>query len=343
MAQMKYDIVSNAKNINLAALENFVTNHPCGNFFQSPQYFEFYRVQKEYVPVLVCAVDSNNKILGSVICIVNRLLPSWKFSFLSRAIVFGGPLISEEVQEKETVMDSLLKELSRLVKKESVYLEFRNLFDVSCYRKIFEKYGFAFNDHLNFVIDSSDRETVMKNMSKSKLQQIKKGLAAGAVISIAKDIEEVKQFYQLVINLYKYKVKKPFPKWDFFENFFNQGDKLGMYVIVKYNNKVVAGMMCPIYNNRIIYDWYVSGEDREYKNIYPSVLVTWGAIDYAVTNNIPQYDFLGAGKPKLEYGVREFKAQFGGELINNGRYANTFNQTMYNFSQWILKRLGYFK
>jgi lipid II:glycine glycyltransferase (peptidoglycan interpeptide bridge formation enzyme) len=214
---------------------------------------------------------------------------------------------------------------------------------VSSYRGIYEKYGLVFYDHLNFIINSSDAEAVQRRMSRSKVAQVKKSLAAGVEISVATEKSEIEQFYQLVVNLYKNKVKKPFPKFDFFGNFFDQREKLGLYVIVKYEGKVIAGMMCPVYENRIIYDWYVSGEDRTYKNIYPSVVVTWGAIDYAVKNKIPCYDFLGAGKPKQEYGVREFKAQFGGDLINNGRYAKVYSKRKYDLSQWVLKRLGYFK
>jgi lipid II:glycine glycyltransferase (peptidoglycan interpeptide bridge formation enzyme) len=201
----------------------------------------------------------------------------------------------------------------------------------------------AYNDHLNFLINSSDRESVINNLNKSKQQQIRKSLAAGAEICVAKDIGEVKQFYRHLVRLYKTKVKKPLPKWEFFEQFFRQKESLGLYIIVKFENRVIGGMMCPVFAERIIYDWYVAGEDRVYKNIYPSVLVTWGAIEYAVNNHIPCYDFLGAGKPKHEYGVREFKAQFGGELKNFGRYARVLSPSKYNFSQWLLKKFGYFK
>ena len=40
----------------------------------------------------------------------------------------------------------------------------------------------------------------------------------------------------------------------------------------------------------------------------------WGA-----ENGCHTFDFGGAGKPNKEYGVREFKRQFGGALVNYGR------------------------
>ncbi|MBI1782768.1 MAG: peptidoglycan bridge formation glycyltransferase FemA/FemB family protein [Sphingobacteriales bacterium] len=222
-------------------------------------------------------------------------------------------------------------------------LEVRNLFDVSDIRPAFEKNGLSFNDHLNFLINTGDGDAALSRVKAGKRQQVRKSLAAGVEICKATTTEEVKRIYELVTILYTTKVKKPFPKWEFFENFFKAGDKLGIFLCMKYEGKVIAGMMCPIFENRIFYDWYVSGDDKNYRNLYPSVMITYSGIEYAVKNNIALYDFLGAGKPKQEYGVREFKAQFGGDLVNNGRFAVTFNMRKYNFSQWLLKRMGYFK
>ncbi len=336
-------IVREPKEIDLGELDSFVSGQSTGNFFQSPQYYSFYRSLKGYETLLLCAYDQNNQIVGSVVCIINRLIWGSKIDFLTRAIVMGGPVVRDSLEDKQTVADLLIRELIIAARKKSVYLEFRNLFDISSYRKAFENNNLAYHDHLNFLINSSDRASVMANLNKSKQQQIRKSLAAGAEICVAKNIDEVAQFYRHLVRLYKTKVKKPLPKWEFFEQFFRQKENLGLYIVVKFENRVVGGMMCPVFANRIIYDWYVAGEDRVYKNIYPSVLVTWGAIEYAVNNNIPCYDFLGAGKPKHEYGVREFKAQFGGELKNFGRYARILSPSKYNFSQWLLKKFGYFK
>jgi serine/alanine adding enzyme len=338
-----YKVINDHRKVDLNELEKFVIKQQTGNFFQSRPYLEFYKSLKGHEPLLVCAYNQDNQMVGSVICIVNRLLPRLGFRFLTRAIVMGGPVVSDELENKHEVMDILIGELIAASKRKSVYLEFRNLFDISEYNHIFTKYNLNFNDHLNFIIDTSDRETVLKKMAKSKHHQIRKSLTAGCEISVATDISELKEFYPILVDLYKNKVKKPLPKREFFEAFFNQRENLGFYILIKLEGKVIGGMMCPVFANRIIYDWYVCGMDRVFKDIYPSTLVTWAAIDYAMKNNIPCYDFLGAGKPKQEYGVREFKAQFGGDLKNFGRYARILNQSQYNFSQTLLKKLGYFK
>lgn len=55
--------------------------------------------------------------------------------------------------------------------------------------------------------------------------------------------------------------------------------------------------MCPILKGKAIYEFYVCGNDSENKNRYASVMANWAAIEYASKNNIPTFDFMGAGKP----------------------------------------------
>jgi len=39
---------------------------------------------------------------------------------------------------------------------------------------------------------------------------------------------------------------------------------------------------------------------------------------------------MGAGKPDESYGVREFKAKFGGNLVEHGRFEMIFNKYLYH-------------
>ena len=72
-------------------------------------------------------------------------------------------------------------------------------------------------------------------------------------------------------------------------------------------------------------------------------MATWAAIDYANKNMIERFDFMGAGKPNDGgYGVRDFKAKFGGELVEYGRFRYICNPFLYKIGILgvkILKRL----
>jgi lipid II:glycine glycyltransferase (peptidoglycan interpeptide bridge formation enzyme) len=109
--------------------------------------------------------------------------------------------------------------------------------------------------------------------------------------------------------------------------------KLGTIQLVKQDGRVIGGIVCPVSPDKTIYEWYVCGLDQEFKESYPSVLATWAGIDYAVKHNIPTFDFMGVGIPGRNYGVRTFKARFGGEMVNFGRYARVNNRLIYFISE----------
>ncbi len=92
-------------------------------------------------------------------------------------------------------------------------------------------------------------------------------------------------------------------------------------------------VLSPVFRDKVIYEWYICGLDQEYKHVYPSVLATWAAIDYAVKNNIKTFDFMGVGVPDRDYGVRDFKAKFGGEMVNYGRFGRINNKFLYAITE----------
>jgi len=67
-----------------------------------------------------------------------------------------------------------------------------------------------------------------------------------------------------------------------------------------------------------IYGWY-GGMDRAYSKYTPNELLMWYILEWGVKNGYKVYDFGGAGKPDEDFGVRDFKAKFGGELVCFGR------------------------
>ena len=81
--------------------------------------------------------------------------------------------------------------------------------------------------------------------------------------------------------------------------------------------------MLPFFKNKMVYEWYVAGLDRDFKKAYPSVMATWAGIKYANDHGYTSFDFMGAGIPSQSYGVREFKSKFGGQLLNFGRFTNS--------------------
>ena len=89
-------------------------------------------------------------------------------------------------------------------------------------------------------------------------------------------------------------------------------------------------------SGKVGYEWYVCGMDDTYKTLYPSELATYAGLKYAANNGCSRFDYMGAGKPGVPYGVRDFKALFGGELVEHGRYLHICKPLIYKTGEFII-------
>lgn len=285
-------------------------------WFQTEAAYLFFASLPTMMHPFAYGVAEDGMLKGVVVGFVTVEQSRWRQFFTRRAIINGGPLLAEDISTE--ALRLLLRRLREEVSKEAIYIEMRNFNDYSRWKDSFEACGFTYQPHLNFHLDCSEEAVIQRNMHESRRRQVRKGLASGAVIEEAKTEQEVRDFYRILEQLYRRKVKTPLFGLEFFLAFFRQSR--GKYLLVKYEGKVIGGMMCPILEGRAIYEWYVCGLDEQYREQYPSVLATYAAMQYAVEHGLPRFDFMGAGKPEEDYGVRAFKAQMGGQLVEHGRF-----------------------
>jgi len=318
------------KDIDLNKWEQLLNKAKQTSPFQTPEYFNYFNSFKNF-SASVHAIEQNNSI--QALCLVTLQKENGiKGYFSRRAIIYGGPLIN--TNEPESLL-LLLKSIKLYYKRKAIYIETRNYFDYSSLDEMFHKANFIYAPWMNFQVNTSNIDTVKAEMSNSRLRQIKKAIKNGAKWHEAKNIDEIKTFYSILENLYTTKIKKPLLSEDFFIDFFKK--KLGKFLLIYKNDTVIGGIMCPIYLNKTIYEFYICGLDNEYKEQYPSVMATWAAIEYANQNNIPIFDFMGAGQPNKDYGVRDFKARFGGNKVEYGRYIYILNSFLYSLGKLVLK------
>ena len=61
----------------------------------------------------------------------------------------------------------------------------------------------------------------------------------------------------------------------------------------------------------------------------PNEVLTWELLRWGCENGFELYDFGGAGRPSQKYGVRDFKAKFGGQQVDYGRFKNIHSILLY--------------
>ena len=322
--------------IPITAWKDFLLRNKHSTPFQSYEFYCFVNSVRNLSAHAIAVIDSD--LINALVVVTLQRESGLKGFFSRRAIIYGGPLINDN---DNLALDILLKNITRLTKRRAIYTEIRNFSDYKKYNNIFDYSGYKIIPYLNFRISTSDYGRLIKSLSASRLRQIKKAKKQNVRWKVADSINEVRAFYNILVNLYERKIRKPLFPFEFFENFFKSD--LGKYLVVIYEDNIIGGIMCPILENRSIYEFYICGLDSEYKEQYPSVMATWAAIEYANQNNIALFDFMGAGKPDEAYGVREFKARFGGEQVEYGRFLKINNHILYNIGKIALKCWRLFK
>ena len=338
-----------------AAWQSLVAQSPYATWFQTSEAYQFYASNpKEMIP-FAYGIERDGELRAVVVGYFTKEKSALKQFFTRRAIIIGGPLLAEDATDAEVA--ALLKAVKEC-KVESlkfkgtedsiaeipaptpytlhstpIYIETRNFHDYSRWRHVFEQCGFAYQPHLNIQVACTATHT----MSEQRNRQVKKAMKNGGKIVEPQSEQEIREWYHILKQLYRHKVRTPLWSEEFFLQFYRNG--VGKYLLVKYEGKVIGGMMCPVFAGKAIYEWYVCGLDEEYKEQYPSVMATYAAIEYAKQHGLPIFDFMGAGVPDKPYGVRDFKREFGGEVVEYGRYLHIRKLLLYKIGKWGVKLL----
>ena len=349
-----------------------------GTWFQTPEAYGFYESLPELFRPFVIAVERVNE-LGNervselkVICVgyITVEQATIKQFFTRRAIILGGPVIANDCTEAEvqTLMEAVREQpilnpsLKGRTSDSPIYIECRNFNDYSRWKSAFEKAGFEYKKHLNFHVDCSEKEAMWDRLSENRKRQIRKQpthtLPEGKACMTAQSEEEIREWYGILEKLYRTKVKTPLWPVEFFLEAYRQG--VGKFLRVKHNGKVIGGTMItsdkmsaaePLNDTAklpnaacgTVYEWFECGMNVEYKEQYPSVMATWAGMKYAAEHGCARYDMMGAGEPDVPYGVRDFKSEFGGEMVEHGRWLCVTQPLLYKIGVLAVKMMKRFK
>lgn len=299
----------------------WVRESETGNWFQTPEAYEFFKSQQEQFKPFVFGIENERELRGVCVGYVTMEKSAVKQFLTRRAIIVGGPAIADDCTEDEVY--TLMHAVREKLQLEAIYIECRNFNSYERWREAFAKAGFEYVPHLNFHVDTSSVEVVEANLGKSRKRDIKTSFRDGAIVIERPTIEQVREYYAILEHLYKTRVKTPLFPFSFFEALYHHPD--GRFLLVGLSKEdggveIIGGTVCVEYAGKCVYEWFVSGRDGEWKSIFPSSVATYAGIKYAAEHNCPRFDMMGAGTPDEAYGVRDFKARFGGEEVEHGRF-----------------------
>lgn len=349
--------VQTYKEIDRGEWSRLVQTSATGTWFQTPEAYEFFASQpKLFKPFLVGVIcdpaGAQTLLRGVCVGYVTVEKNPIKQYFTRRAIIIGGPVIANDAtsEEVETLMIAVRNQFKILdlrfkILNSPIFIETRNFNDYSRWKGAFEKAGFEYKKHLNFHVDCTDKEKMWERLSENRKRQVrhvngdfkfKISFPFGTITSnlrsdnLSVTEQDVREWYEILSELYRKKVKTPLWPVEFFIEAYRQG--IGQFMLVRHEGKIIGGSMVVRWNPNpspsikgrdvrgTVYEWFECGLNAQYKEQYPSVMATYAGMCYAAEEGIGRYDMMGAGVPDVPYGVRDFKAEFGGQLVEHGRF-----------------------
>lgn len=336
---MEYIFEDNHEKIDNNSWLELVKESDKGSVFQFPEMYQFWNKQQECSPFVYAIKTTEQKIVAICLVVVQHNGAGLKKYFSKRAIIYGGAILANDCNKNE-VFKELLTGLSKNLKSKAIYTEFRHSNNFSDYNTLFYEQNFEYKPYQNFKIELSNEEEIFSNFTSEKRRQIRRSLREGVEFSYENSDLNIKGVYDIINQIYIEKVKKPLPKLEFFQDLSNF--EYGNVVALIFQGKVIGGGFI-IFDNHTVYDWYRGGLDREFKHQYPSTVAAWAAIKFGFEKKLSTFDFMGAGIKGEDYGVRDFKAQFGGQLVEHGRFMKVINPLRFKIASFGLSMFQKFK
>lgn len=327
-------VLSNSDQIDKKEWHEFVYNHPNGNIFQTPEMFEIYRNTKNYEPIFLAVIDEEIKIKATLLAVIQKDYSGLLGRLTARSIINGGPCIEND---NPAILEIILKEYIKLIKTLVIYSQFRNFWDWSKVKDIFHKNGILFEEHLNIIVDLKKSELELwKEVQNKRKNEIRKAVKEGTSFSVRDSLKDLSICYRILVLVYK-RAKLPIPSYAFFKNIFQYStNNFGLKMFCAINQDKIVGCMIALVYKDIIYDFF-AGAEPQYYNKHPNDLIPWEVFKWGQIHKYTKFDFGGAGKPGIKYGVRDYKQKFGGAFINFGRFQIIHQPLFYSFAIRSLK------
>lgn len=322
-------IITSPDKIDRTQWSAFVYRHPQGNIFQTPEMYDVYLATKNYYPLVFFATDCN-QICGVILALVQKEGKGLLGRFSSRCILWGAPLI---MNNDSSVFSILINFFNEKVRKIAIYTQFRNIDNIAHFDSLFNNLHFKYIPHLDILINTEKPfESIIKTIHRSRIRNYKKALNKGVTIKLIDEYDDISKCYDLLIETYQ-RVKLPYPDISLFQAVYEtlMPKNYGLFFGLFFQDILIGFRLVLTYKN-CIYDYY-AGSSTEHTNKYPNDVLIVEILKHACEEKYEIFDFGGAGKPGIPYGVRDHKMNFGGKLVEYGRYEKINQPLSYSIAK----------
>jgi len=299
-----------------SAWEAWVLNHPGGTVFHLPGMYETYLHTFNWEPLLLLALDEDSGMKGVLLAVIQREQGLLKRRLTSRSVIFGGAVGDDNL----TIL-SLLKRYVEEIRGRAIYTQVRNFTDPGEeVKSVYREAGFTFEEHLNIRVDLAMPEPEFwKGIKQNRKAGINKAKKQGFSFRVTTDDAVIEQFYRLLGSTYS-RTGLPYPDISFFWALSEHLHGELRWFILEKDGKPGIILAAFVSKNTLWIFYPGINQSHSFLQLRPVDLFYWEVMRWGMANGVTVLDWMGAGRPDKEYGVRYFKQQYGGDLISAGRF-----------------------
>lgn len=324
----EYRIVS-AELMDRQSWQSYVDKHEDGTVFHTPYIYEVYNATPNFQSYALFCLNSGGKIEAMLAGFLQTVKPGILSSISTRSVMLQGP-IHNGIESLKQLLDYYKKWISG----KAVYTEIRNHFVDVEYSKCLQDSNFKWEGHYNIIREiPHSTDQLWKEIGRKRKDGINKAKRFNFIVSEDNSQSTINDFYEMLTKNYS-QLHLPIPKRVFFENCLTK-DTSGYCKLFKLEDSDTTKIVLLAFlHNGLLHAVYIGdNKEQEFISKRPVDFFYFEVMRWCVENGVKFFDWLGAGKPNVSYGVRDFKLQYGGELVDYGRFNLVHSPLKYKIAE----------
>jgi serine/alanine adding enzyme len=335
--------VVQASDLNEERWTQFVLGHPRGTIFHTPYLVNVYKGAKGIEPFALAAVGHSHEILALLVAVRMQVCKGPIGQPTSRCIIHAEPLHREDEQGL-VALNRLLKTYDEMVGRRALFSEVRFLHEPGPLGAHLATQGYERIEFLNYLIDlRQPPEELWQGMKRCRRNNVRKAQKCGLEWVEITSEQQLPTMYEMLTLTFR-QAGIALQDFSFFHSAWQllRPKGLARFYFVQYDGQPIQTTILLLFRGYLHY-WFLGYRRQEFGALRPNDFATWQAIKLGAEDGYELFDWGGAGRPGELYGLRSFKAGFGGEQVNYGRYKKTYVQNPFHSAYKIYKLLQHLK
>lgn len=301
--------------------DSFVEAHPQGTILHTTNMIRCEECTKRHMPHAFGVLDSNDNLCALLVAVRVSMFTGVPSTLTSRSIFYAEP-ICLDTPDGHAGYDILIRHHDHLMCRKTLFAEMRLVHDVSDFHSRLMENGYQRLGYLNYELSLAASETeLFSAIGQKGRNNVRCAQRKGVQVEEVDPADCVDLIYSLLSESYAFS-KVPMVDSTLFQSAASILSSSQFRVMTaKYKDTPIAVVCFLTFKKRVIC-WYAG--TKRLPGVPAVSSIFWEAIRQFSAEGFDIFDFAGGGWEGEKYGPGRFKAKFGGQQSNYGRYRKIY-------------------